>query len=148
MLVSVFWGWFWIKLCYFFVYSLFFKKNVFLVREAVRISASVAINCIRNQRFRWSRIDCLRKYKARAMASFRIHEDRENASLGHRKENADAVFSAAQRRALGDLSQFACNQNRSLKLVSNPCMFIKVVSKFGIIFTSLWFVAGLGEWTV
>ncbi|XP_026326710.1 cyclin-A1-like [Hyposmocoma kahamanoa] len=50
------------------------------------------------------------------MASFRIHEDRENASLGHRKENADAVFSAAQRRALGDLSQFACNQNRSLKL--------------------------------
>lgn len=52
------------------------------------------------------------------MASFRIHEDRENASLGHRKENAEAVFSAAQRRALGDLSQFACNQNRSLKLVS------------------------------
>ncbi|XP_049888164.1 cyclin-A2-like isoform X2 [Pectinophora gossypiella] len=49
------------------------------------------------------------------MASFRIHEDQENASLGLRKDNAD-VFSAAQRRALGDLSQFACNQNRNIKL--------------------------------
>ncbi|KAI5645145.1 G2/mitotic-specific cyclin-A [Phthorimaea operculella] len=57
------------------------------------------------------------------MASFRIHEDQENASLALRKENADA-FTAAQRRALGDLSQFACNQNRNIKLpglTNGPC---------------------------
>ncbi|XP_048481132.1 cyclin-A2 [Plutella xylostella] len=57
------------------------------------------------------------------MASFRIHEDQENAALGLRKDNAD-VFSASQRRALGDLSQFACNQNRNLKLpglANVPC---------------------------
>lgn len=57
------------------------------------------------------------------MASFRIHEDQENASLATRKENAD-VFSAAQRRALGDLSHFACNQNRNIKLAgltNGPC---------------------------
>ncbi|KAJ0179477.1 hypothetical protein K1T71_005189 [Dendrolimus kikuchii] len=47
--------------------------------------------------------------------AFRIHEDQENASLGLRKDNAD-VFLANQRRALGDLSQFACNQNRNGKL--------------------------------
>ncbi|XP_075972237.1 cyclin-A1-like [Anticarsia gemmatalis] len=46
--------------------------------------------------------------------AFRIHEDQENASLGLRKDNVD-VF-ANQRRALGDLSQFACNQSRNLKL--------------------------------
>lgn len=46
--------------------------------------------------------------------AFRIHEDQENASLGLRKDSAD-VF-ANQRRALGDLSQFACNQSRNLKL--------------------------------
>lgn len=51
-----------------------------------------------------------------AMA-FRIHVDQENAALGLRKDNAD-IFSANQRRALGDLSQFACNQNRNSKLVS------------------------------
>lgn len=51
------------------------------------------------------------------MASFRIHEDQENTSLAIRKENAE-VFAAAQRRALGDLSHFACNQNRNIKLVS------------------------------
>lgn len=50
--------------------------------------------------------------------AFRIHEDQENASLGLRKDSAD-VF-ANQRRALGDLSQFACNQSRNLKLVSIP----------------------------
>lgn len=71
------------------------------------------------------------------MASFRIHEDRENAALGHRKENADAVFSAAQRRALGDLSQFTCNQNRSLKLVSMYLfMFVKARSK--CVWSYLW----------
>lgn len=48
--------------------------------------------------------------------AFRILEDQENASLGPRKDNVD-VF-ANQRRALGDLSQFACNQSRNLKLVS------------------------------
>lgn len=48
--------------------------------------------------------------------AFRIHEDQENGSLAMRKD-AD-IFSANQRRALGDLSQFACNQNRSGKLVS------------------------------
>ncbi|KAG6450712.1 cyclin-A1 [Manduca sexta] len=47
--------------------------------------------------------------------AFRIHEDQENTTLGLRKDNAD-IFSANQRRALGDLSQFACNQNRSSKL--------------------------------
>lgn len=47
--------------------------------------------------------------------AFRIHEDQENASLGLRKDNAD-VFLANQRRALGDLSQFACNKNRNGKL--------------------------------
>lgn len=49
--------------------------------------------------------------------AFRIHEDQENAALGLRKDSAD-VFAANQRRALGDLSQFACNQSRNLKLVS------------------------------
>ncbi|KAH9641877.1 hypothetical protein HF086_011627 [Spodoptera exigua] len=54
--------------------------------------------------------------------AFRIHEDQENASLGLRKDSAD-VF-ANQRRALGDLSQFACNQSRNLKLpglTNGPC---------------------------
>ncbi|CAB3228585.1 unnamed protein product [Arctia plantaginis] len=54
--------------------------------------------------------------------AFRIHEDQENASLGLRKDNVD-VF-ANQRRALGDLSQFACNQSRNLKLpvlTNGPC---------------------------
>ncbi|KAI8440429.1 hypothetical protein MSG28_001738 [Choristoneura fumiferana] len=57
------------------------------------------------------------------MASFRIHEDQENTSLAIRKENAE-VFAAAQRRALGDLSHFACNQNRNIKLsglTNGPC---------------------------
>lgn len=48
--------------------------------------------------------------------AFRIHEDQENTALALRKDGAD-VFSANQRRALGDLSQFACNQNRNSKLV-------------------------------
>lgn len=53
-----------------------------------------------------------------AMASsFRIHEDQENSALALRKENADVFSAATQRRALGDLSQFACNQTRSVKLV-------------------------------
>ncbi|KAJ8727125.1 hypothetical protein PYW08_015522 [Mythimna loreyi] len=55
--------------------------------------------------------------------AFRIHEDQENASLGLRKDSAD-VFAANQRRALGDLSQFACNQSRNLKLpglTNGPC---------------------------
>lgn len=54
--------------------------------------------------------------------AFRIHEDQENASLALRKDNAD-VF-ANQRRALGDLSQFACNQSRNIKfpgLTNGPC---------------------------
>ncbi|XP_041973061.1 cyclin-A2-like [Aricia agestis] len=57
------------------------------------------------------------------MASFRIHEDQENAALGLRKD-ADVFSAASQRRALGDLSQFACNQNRNAKLASvtsGPC---------------------------
>lgn len=62
------------------------------------------------------------------MASFRIHEDQENASIGLRK---DVVFSAAQRRALGDLSQFACNQNRSGKHVRKLLfVFFSYVSIF------------------
>ncbi|CAH2062961.1 unnamed protein product, partial [Iphiclides podalirius] len=46
------------------------------------------------------------------MASFRIHEDQENAALGIRKD-AELFTTNAQRRALGDLSQFTCNQNRN-----------------------------------
>lgn len=49
------------------------------------------------------------------MASFRIHEDQENAALGLRKD--DVFAAASQRRALGDLSHFACNQNRNVKHV-------------------------------
>ncbi|CAH2092189.1 unnamed protein product [Euphydryas editha] len=48
------------------------------------------------------------------MASFRIHEDQENTALGLRKD-ADVFSAATQRRALGDLNQFACNQNRNIK---------------------------------
>ncbi|XP_045459690.1 cyclin-A1-like [Melitaea cinxia] len=57
------------------------------------------------------------------MASFRIHEDQENTALALRKE-ADVFSAATQRRALGDLSQFACNQNRNIKhagLTNGPC---------------------------
>ncbi|XP_045492181.1 G2/mitotic-specific cyclin-A-like [Colias croceus] len=57
------------------------------------------------------------------MASFRIYDDQENSSLGLRKD-ADALATATQRRALGDLSQFACNQNRNVKQVGmtkGPC---------------------------
>ncbi|CAG9563266.1 unnamed protein product [Danaus chrysippus] len=56
------------------------------------------------------------------MASFRIHEDQENTSLGLRKD-AEIFSAASQRRALGDLSQFACNQNRNIKntLTNGPC---------------------------
>ena len=54
--------------------------------------------------------------EAGAMA-FRILEDQENGALGLRKDNAE-IFSANQRRALGDLSQFACNQIKNSKLVS------------------------------
>lgn len=52
--------------------------------------------------------------EAGAMA-FRIHEDQENTALGLRKDGSD-LFSTNQRRALGDLSQFACNHNRNTKL--------------------------------
>lgn len=52
------------------------------------------------------------------MASFRVHEDQENSAFGLRKDNADVFSAATQRRALGDLGQFACNQSRSVKLVS------------------------------
>lgn len=55
--------------------------------------------------------------KAGAMA-FRIHEDQENATLGLKKENADVFAAANQRRALGNISHFACNQNRNIQLVS------------------------------
>ncbi|XP_052738236.1 cyclin-A2 [Bicyclus anynana] len=48
------------------------------------------------------------------MAAFRIHEDQENAALGLRKD-ADVFAAATQRRALGDLGQFACLQNRTKK---------------------------------
>lgn len=61
------------------------------------------------------------------MASFRIHEDQENTALGLRKE-ADVFAAATQRRALGDLSQFAVHQNRNLKHVSctpNTLLFRK-----------------------
>ncbi|KPJ12528.1 G2/mitotic-specific cyclin-A [Papilio machaon] len=57
------------------------------------------------------------------MASFRIHEDQENAALGIRKD-AEIFTANTQRRALGDLSQFACNQNRNIKLAgltNGPC---------------------------
>ncbi|CAK1578585.1 unnamed protein product [Parnassius mnemosyne] len=57
------------------------------------------------------------------MASFRIHEDQENAALGIRKD-AELFTANSQRRALGDLSQFACNQNRNNKLTgltNGPC---------------------------
>nr|XP_026491302.1 cyclin-A2-like [Vanessa tameamea] len=57
------------------------------------------------------------------MASFRIHEDQENTALGLRKD-ADVFSAASQRRALGDLSQFACNQNRNTKhagMTNGPC---------------------------
>ncbi|CAK1580451.1 unnamed protein product [Parnassius mnemosyne] len=57
------------------------------------------------------------------MASFRIHEDQENAVLGIRKD-AELFTANSQRRALGDLSQFACNQNRNNKLTrftNGPC---------------------------
>lgn len=50
------------------------------------------------------------------MASFRIHEDQENSALGLRKDG-DVFAAASQRRALGDLSHFACNQNRNVKHV-------------------------------
>lgn len=56
-------------------------------------------------------------YGSGTMASFRIHEDQENTALGLRKE-ADVFAAATQRRALGDLSQFAVHQNRNLKHVS------------------------------
>ncbi|KAL0839751.1 hypothetical protein ABMA28_016392 [Loxostege sticticalis] len=48
--------------------------------------------------------------------AFRIHEDQENSTLGLRKDNADVFSAANQRRALVDLSHFACNQNRNIKL--------------------------------
>ncbi|XP_028163787.1 cyclin-A2-like [Ostrinia furnacalis] len=48
--------------------------------------------------------------------AFRIHEDQENSALGLRKDNADVFSAANQRRALVDLSHFACNQNRNIKL--------------------------------
>ncbi|CAH0721542.1 unnamed protein product, partial [Brenthis ino] len=57
------------------------------------------------------------------MASFRIHEDQENTALGLRKDG-DVFSAASQRRALGDLSQFACNQNRNVKhagSTNGPC---------------------------
>ncbi|XP_045784696.1 cyclin-A2-like [Maniola jurtina] len=57
------------------------------------------------------------------MASFRIHEDQENTALGLRKD-ADVFSAATQRRALGDLSQFACHQNRNIKhagMTNGPC---------------------------
>ncbi|XP_053600474.1 cyclin-A2 [Plodia interpunctella] len=56
--------------------------------------------------------------------AFRIHEDQENATLGLKKENADVFAAANQRRALGNISHFACNQNRNIQLpgLSNgPC---------------------------
>ncbi|CAK1551955.1 unnamed protein product [Leptosia nina] len=57
------------------------------------------------------------------MASFRIHEDQENSALALRKD-ADVFAAATQRRALGDLSQFTCNQTRNVKnvgLTTGPC---------------------------
>ncbi|XP_068627763.1 cyclin-A2 [Battus philenor] len=57
------------------------------------------------------------------MASFKIHEDQENTALGLRKD-AELFTANSQRRALGDLSQFACNQNRNIKLpglTNGPC---------------------------
>ncbi|GBP56930.1 hypothetical protein EVAR_33987_1 [Eumeta japonica] len=45
------------------------------------------------------------------MASFAIHEDQENNSAALKKDNADVNTTAPQRRALGEISQFASNQN-------------------------------------
>ncbi|KAL4714482.1 hypothetical protein ACJJTC_017777 [Scirpophaga incertulas] len=56
--------------------------------------------------------------------AFRIHEDQENSTLGLRKDNAEMFTAANQRRALGDLSHFACNQNKANKLpglTNGPC---------------------------
>ncbi|XP_013185923.2 cyclin-A2 [Amyelois transitella] len=56
--------------------------------------------------------------------AFRIHEDQENATIGLKKENADVFVAANQRRALGNISHFACNQNRNIKLpglTNGPC---------------------------
>ncbi|CAG9792129.1 unnamed protein product [Diatraea saccharalis] len=56
--------------------------------------------------------------------AFRIHEDQENSALALRKENADVFSAVNQRRALGDLSHYACNQNQNNKipgLTNGPC---------------------------
>ncbi|XP_026765424.2 cyclin-A2 [Galleria mellonella] len=56
--------------------------------------------------------------------AFRIHEDQENASLGLRKTDADVFSATNQRRALGNINHFACNQNRNTKLpglTNGPC---------------------------
>ncbi|XP_059061933.1 cyclin-A2-like [Achroia grisella] len=56
--------------------------------------------------------------------AFRIHEDQENTSLGLRKADADVFSSTNQRRALGNINHFACNQNRNTKLpglTNGPC---------------------------
>ncbi|KAM3968271.1 cyclin A [Aphomia sociella] len=56
--------------------------------------------------------------------AFRIHEDQENSSLGLRKGDADVFSATNQRRALGNINHFACNQNRNTKLpglTNGPC---------------------------
>lgn len=67
------------------------------------------------------------------MASFRIHEDQENAALGLRKD-AEVFTGNTQRRALGDLSQFACNQNRNIKLVSPTTCLLGCLFRDGYVF--------------
>lgn len=54
------------------------------------------------------------------MASFIIHEDHENDNLRLRKENTEVFSTAPQRRALGDINNFACNQSRNVKLTGLP----------------------------
>lgn len=50
------------------------------------------------------------------MATFKIHEDQENHALqAARKENAETSAANLQRRALGDLNQLSCNQQRNTK---------------------------------
>lgn len=81
------------------------------------------------------------------MASFRIHEDQENTALALRKE-ADVFSAATQRRALGDLSQFACNQNRNIKHVSLFVVFTVTNDKEPSSFTFYIILGRINEWTL
>lgn len=137
----VLWGWFRKPTAFFKFTRIIFDKNVSCLGKYHVFPFRLPLFCISRPRFT---ADWLFTEVAGAMASFRIHDDQENASLGLRKDNAD-VFSAAQRRALGDLSQFACNQKRNIKLVSvSPCPFrlfailFRICQHFRVVFSRDW----------